>query len=289
VPPRKATPKKAVIKRGKTVQDVAEQNGVTLTDLLDANPELTAPKPGMVLNIPKPGYQGGQLSMWGGYTPGTNTSLGGLSSNAALGGATTNPQGYQGAQVNPWQGATPGYNTQLKPNNFISNFSNPYAGYQTAPQQYASRSNPSGAKPPTYSSLSAYASANHPPRFPGSNQGTAQPQVVQSANNYRGFESAAKISKAAKDDFFPLELLSLSRNETYNLDPWMTKYLEKLGYITPLGTTATTGGTGGYGVSKKRRRGGGGGGGGSAPRTPAAREPAFSTGSGFGGLVNWRI
>jgi hypothetical protein len=59
----------------------------------------------------------------------------------------------------------------------------------------------------------------------------------------------------------------------------------------PVGGYSTTGYGGGY---PRRRYGGGGGGYGGYSRggggyTQAKRAPAFSSGAGFGGLVNWRI
>jgi hypothetical protein len=59
----------------------------------------------------------------------------------------------------------------------------------------------------------------------------------------------------------------------------------------------TSGGGGGYGSGGRGRGGRGGGGGGKAPKAPsggtdyakAEREPAFGSGGGFRGLINWRI
>jgi hypothetical protein len=73
---------------------------------------------------------------------------------------------------------------------------------------------------------------------------------------------------------------------TYVPNSMALAVLERAGMIVK-DQPQNAGGSGGYG----RRRGGGGGrGGGSAPRMASEpRMPAFSSGSGNMGLINWRI
>jgi hypothetical protein len=75
---------------------------------------------------------------------------------------------------------------------------------------------------------------------------------------------------------------------TYTPNSMALAVLERAGMIVKDKPLASGGG-GGYGYSRRRGGGGGGRGGGSAPRVAAERMPAFSSGSGNMGLVNWRL
>jgi LysM repeat protein len=282
---------------GQSLDSIATQNGTDVQSLLAANPDMTAPKTGMVLNLPRPGFAAAPQIAGGAFNPNPTPGSeqwraqgfgGGLPSNAALGGTTNNPQGNNafqpGAQVNPWQGVTPGYNTQLKPNTSLaSDRTNQFAGYQYQP--------PATKTPyPVYSQ-----NIGNVPNIVG------QGPYPLYANNIAMPASAPAIKTAGtafaptfrtKDDYYPTELAA--RVNLLGLNPTQDQlnYLEKYGMITKTPQPAYAGGGGYRGRGGRGHGGGGGGGKGKIPyggQQQQDRLPAFSSGAGFNGLVNWRI
>jgi LysM repeat protein len=275
-----------VIKDGQTLDQIAAQTGTTVPDLLAANPDVSAPRTGMVLNIP-----GSQFNLKNtdrpNVVPGSPEwraqNIGGLPSNAALGGTTTNP----GGQVSMWGGTTPGYNQQQTPNTSFNNSSNPF-------------SNASGKN------LNPYAQYEYkPPRVntpqgpytvPG---GLGNPQRQTLGAPVQNVAAATPAQPIRPRPFaglpmnYPGGFMRWAREEmkqinspTYTPNSMALAVLERAGMIVKDKAPSSYGG-GGYG----RGRGGGGrgGGGSSAQRTSEPRMPAFSSGSGNMGLINWRI
>jgi LysM repeat protein len=256
------------IKDGQTLDQIAANNNSTVPDILKANPDMTAPKTGMVINVP--GSEGWRIQ---------NAYGGGQPSNAALGGTTTNPQG-----ANMWAGTTPGYNSLQtnQTNNFSPTAglqppaSNPFASYaHKTPLFPVPAWNPNAFATPA----EAIAKGQVPstPGQPQTPQQTAQPKPYQyDATAY--FKPLANMQNGLKNI-----LLKVDQGYTPNADEM--QWLNVAGLIEQ---TPTYGGGGGYGGYKNYyRRGRGGGGGGGYSKQP--KVPAFSSGAGFGGLVNWRI
>jgi len=291
---------------GQSLDNIATQNGTDVQSLLAANPDMTAPKTGMVLNLPRPGFaaapQIGGSALNPNPTPGSEQWRaqgfgGGLPSNAALGGTTTNPQGVNPTNFNMWQGVTPGYNQQLQPNNAYTNSSNPFKNTTGGNNPFAQ----SQYQPPAAAAKTPYPvfsqNIGNIPNIVG--QGPYPPYAQNVAAVQQGQVSAPAIKTAGtafaptfrtKDDYLPTQLAAQVNLLGLNPTADQLAYLEKYGMITKTPQPAYSGG-GGYG---RRRHGGGGGGGGKIklPNQPKQQNeglPAFSSGAGFNGLVNWRI
>jgi LysM repeat protein len=252
-----------VVTDSDTLETLASQNGVDPSNILDANPELKNLQTGQVINVPRPGSP--EWRDRGGI---------GLPSNAALGQTTNNPQGM-------WAGTTPGYNQQQLSNNWQSNQTNLASGNQFANYQYRPPVSGSLYVPPGLSQQQRTQTAQpataaqpiQPPR-----PTVAQPPTGLPSTYPGGFRRWAG------------EEMSQITNPGYIPNAMTLKVLETAGLIQPV--KKVTGG-GGFGYSRRRKGGGGGGGGnkrptGSAP-APQERLPAFSSGSGMNGLINWRI
>jgi LysM repeat protein len=328
-----------------TLESVASANGVDVTNVLAANPDMKSLQTGMVINVP--GSEAWRAQGYGGMSGGI-----GLPSNAALGGTTNNPQGrnrfdtrgnapeFRNSGTNAkelfetpavrnipsvgmniptpgeaWRGilnwspnrtgnaptipqeynpGTPVRNIPALGSNYsrsqavknyvnaapavlgkdeqVSPWQNPYSnGYFVAP------SNPAAARPPT-----------NTPGTPGAfnaainaiTQSLGNPQQIQqtAAPFGQGYQYMSR-------NLYHQQIRTKVDTAGYMPTPGELNILETMGFIKKDKTSV---GGGGYG--RKRGRGGGGGGGknlGGGGGVP--REPAFAGGSGFGGLVNWRI
>lgn len=256
-----------VVADGDTLSTIAGANGTTEADLLAANPDLKQLKTGMVLSAPQQAMRGRSY--------GVNNAPGGigLPSNAALGQTTNNP----GGQVSMWGGTTPGYNTQLTPNTWQSNQTNiaggnPYANYQYRPP----------VSGPLYVPPGLGRTPNTPAQ-PAAPATPAQPLAPATPPSLPSTYPGGFRRWVGKE-------MEQINDPNYTPNSVTLKYLEKLGLIKPIQQTAG----GGYGGYSRRRGGGGGrGGGGRGPgkafTQQAERMPAFSSGSGGFGLINWRI
>lgn len=257
------------VKDGDTLEKIANANGTTPTDLLNANPDVRSITTGMVLNAPQPGQANWQ---------GSGYATGGLPSNAPLSAATsTNPSGN-----NPYAGMDPKASLIGRGRGTGTNFGTPTVN--DMPYSYFgtdAKTTPVNPVTNSYNVASRGANATMAPaQIPTATTSTTNP--------YSGFSSLASQSRAAKNDFIPLEYLSLAQSPAYTPSPEQTAYLERMGYLTK-NTQASSGGGGYY---RNYGRGGGRGGGGSGtPRVSQAQAkvPAFASGSGFKGLINWRI
>jgi LysM repeat protein len=242
-----------------TLESVASANGVDVTNVLAANPDMKNLQTGMVINVP--GSEAWRAQGYGGMSPGPIGGVG-LPSNAALGGTTNNPQGSNPFAMNQI-GVFSNNNTQ---NSFNQNtFANQEKGYNTFPTPYGPTPPPGYVAPPNPT-----VNALTPPKTNTSTPpaGFYQSQYQYMSRNLYHQQIRTKVDTAG-----------------YMPTPGELNILETMGFIKKDKTSSG----GGYGG--KRGRGGGGGGrktlgtgGGGVPR-----EPAFSGGSGFGGLVNWRI
>lgn len=304
---------KYTVKDGQTLPDVAKAAGTTPADIVNANPQMSSPQTGMVLNIPKPdftGVSGLNGTQYGLNRPGMNTGTQqystpagpnpfappnvpnagranrptppgaqtqqpaggmGLPQNAAQGATTTNPQG-----TNPLANA---YNSFL---NFtgVKNY-NPNGSPTPAEQMI----NPNAGKPPT--GFTPITGATPPSTGPNTASVSPMPNIPPSN----------------------LSPIFAQKLQTGNLNPDELKYAIYKGWVAPANRPQTqTFGSGiafpkgnpnnkfwnsNRGKSSKSpagRGGGGGNGGGVQPRyTQQNNTPAFSSGAGFGGLVNWRV
>lgn len=269
-----------IVKRGQTLDQIAAANNTDPAALLDANPDVTTIRTGMVLNVP-----GSQFSLKNtdrpNAVPGSPEwraqNIGGLPSNAALGSTTTNPQGYQGGQVSMWGNATPGYNERLTPNTSFNNSSNPF-------------SNATGRNLNPYAQYQYRPPVQGPYTVPGglgNNQtlgATTQNTAVTSPTAPRPRSYAPRGNFTTFIDNITAQVGLGGRLPT----EFELQYLEQHGRIKRTSSTSAGGGGGGYGGYGRGR---GGGRGSSAPRQSQPRLPAFSTGGsrGFGGLVSWRL
>ena len=266
---------------GQTLDQLAAQNGVGVTDILNANPDMTAPKTGMVLNVPN-NYNINMRSR--GYAPGkTKDDLygGGLPSNSALGGLSTNA-------VNQ---VPNNYNQDQRGRTFGQPAPSPYQPFGSLNQKL-----PYSPASTQYNPPSSFSGSVGLPGGMGQSQidaartalQTGQAQVSAPAIKMAGTAFAPTFR--TKDDYLPTQIAALAHMDTYKPTDYELKYLERYGMITKTPQPAFSSGYG-------RRRGGRGGGSGSGVgtgKTPKAtqqadRLPAFSSGGGFNGLVNWRI
>ena len=266
------------VEDGQTLDQIAQANNTTVPDLLAANPDMTTPKTGMVLNLGAPGaYRPAydpSARLGAEYGPGTTPS-----SSVSV---TTNPTGWAGNRgyapttqstiPTLGQSSTLGFNPipQAKPLGSLQNAFNSVV--QQAPRIIN--------KVAAISPLAAISEmVNGPivnPQVATATTGT--PQANAST------PSLAKQQKQAKDDFLPLEYLSLMQSPAYEPTEAQVKYLEKMGYIQKNTPPVPS-----YSIGRYKRRGGGGGRSGRPTSSAAPRAPAFSSGAGFGGLVNWRL
>jgi LysM repeat protein len=247
-----------------TLESLASSAGVDPTNILDANPELKNLQTGQVINVPRPGSP--EWRDRGGI---------GLPSNAALGSTTNNPQG-----VSMWAGTTPGYNQQQRPNTWQSNQTNIASGNPFANSQYRPPVATGSVYVPPGLSQQQRTQVPQSPQTPTTppRPTVAQPPTGLPSTYPGGFRRWAG------------EEMAQINSPGYTPNAMTLKVLETAGLIQK-STPAPSFGGGGF----SRRRGGGGGGGGRQPRlpgvapTPQERLPAFSSGGGFNGLVNWRI
>jgi hypothetical protein len=287
------------VRDGDTIETIAQTTGASPVDLLAANPELKQVRTGMVINAPVVNQD--MRGRGYGQAPGGI----GLPSNSALGGATTNPGGWSGvsgsAGAANYNQTRPDYSILTTPRN-SSGVPVSTANAQMRGRGYSQPAAPSfsGALyvPP---GLSQTQRAAIPGILQGRGMSITTPQAATStatAPPLTGmFTSAASQARAAKNDFLPLEFLSLAQSPNYTPSAWQTAYLERLGYLKKDNQTTVSGyGGGGYGRGGRGGGGGGGSGGGSRGGSTGARggggvtrAPAFSSGASFRGLVNWRI
>lgn len=268
---------KTTVKDGQTVEDISAQTGIPPIDILNANPDVKNFQTGMVINIP-------QGSVWQGH------GVGGVPTNGPIGGTTTNPTGY-----NMWAGTTPGYNNLQKPDGpYQKNQAGiqlPYNPTPTALYNFATLQNsPQLWKPITTGVLGAIGGAvnratqnaiggaqtqqTNPPAPPVPNVNQLYPDETFLQRNPEVRFALQSIVNKASGDYVPTDR--------------EMKWLEAHGWVKPVQQTASgSGGYGGYGRYRRGGRGGGGRGGGGG--SSSYRAPAFSSGGGFNGLVNWRL
>jgi LysM repeat protein len=278
-----------------TLESVASANGVDVTNVLAANPDMKNLQTGMVINVP--GSEAWRAQGYGGMSPGSAAPIpgseawraqgyGGMSggiglpSNAALGGMTNNPQGNNPFNVNQpgaFGSNQPGANglqvTQPAPQgggflDWIKGLGQgvPVGGTPSPYQTYKPPSNLAWSQNLAAEAIQA--------TTPKTNTSTPPPGFFQSQYQY--------MSR----NLYHQQIRTKVDTAGYMPTPGELNILETMGFIKKDKTSV---GGGGYG--RKRGRGGGGGGGGKnlGGGGGVPREPAFSGGSGFGGLVNWRI
>jgi hypothetical protein len=270
----------AIIKDGQTLEDIAKANDTRVEDILAANQHMAAPKTGMVINLPvgaatlTPDAASYRVpNPTAAQERGYEYRPGGLPSNAALGGATTNPLGRT---------SRTGYSTlgasfpvpHLPGSDFVSNL----LTLKNSPQLWS---------PVQTGVLGAFGQAlNNAQQSVLGSTNTSAPAVTQKVtipspqfNTF--FDANPEVRQALQATY---NKVMTSNNYT----PEEIKFLEYHGWIEKAPTPTASGGYGGY---NRYRRGGGGGGGGTkaTPQPAEPRAPAFSSGQSSFGLVNWRI
>ena len=297
------------VKDGDTLSTIAANTGSTVPGILNANPDMTAPKTGMVLNAPASDYKtaaftpptatggggAGLANLSQPSTPsmylGQGVSLGpggaGLPSNAALGATTTNPQG-----INPttttWQARL-----QALEKSGRNQPPSPLAGVGQAVSDWW-RGLVSPITKPSQKVLERYG------QTPGAGVATPSASATNQPSLIGGLPSAAGISKQNLINS-ALRLMEKVSDPKYTPTPAELQALARHRLIKRSSPKAYGGLTGNYsyGALQNLRRGYGGGGGGPqsggggtqyAQRyNPDYNASAFSGGGGMRGLINWRI
>jgi LysM repeat protein len=284
-----------VVKDGDTLETISAASGGNPNNILNNNPDMRNLQTGMVINVP--GSEAWRAQGYGGMSPGPAAPIpgseawraqgyGGMSggiglpSNAALGGTTSNPQGNNPFNVNQpgaFGSNQPGANglrvTQPAPQgggflDWVKGLGQnvPVGGTPSPYQTYKPPSNSTWSQQPVAAAIQA--------TTPKTNTSTPPAGFYQSQYQY--------MSR----NLFHQQIRTKVDTAGYMPTPGELNILETMGFIKKDKTAS--GGGGGY----RRGRGGGGGGRGKNPGLGGGgvpREPAFAGGSGFGGLVNWRI
>lgn len=310
-----------------TLETIASANGVNPVDVLSANPDMKKLQTGMVINVGSPltqgkdvdgaGFLGTQKSVYGGM---------GLPSNAQFG-YLMNNRGENPYDAMRGRGNQPSYLQTLERNQAMQQQTvrnaltteNPYQGYgpnaprgeqrqyplyknntvaPNASQRYPLYANSNPAPTPLYPIYAQNAmdmQQNRPtpnttvnrPQIPTAPPGASTPVVPTSPASSISTDQA----RAAEWRQWTMNQMSLinAKGSTYVPSPVVMKYLSDRGLITQDTSQNIGGGFGGNRWRSGGRGGGGGGGGRRGGGGGVPRAPAFSTGNGFGGLVNWRI
>ena len=260
--------KEYVVKDGDTLTDISKNTGAPEKDILNTNPDMKAPQTGMVLNVPAPGSEAWRVQ----------NAYGGLPSNAALGATTTNPMGANyaaasNAQLQTYGAALGGAQEQFKAGGTLTGFAPKPSGYgYTSPQ--------GGGYNPFAPAVAAGSIAGGVPS--PATAGAPQPSVI--APNAPGFNRREKPQSYRPDvqARSTQALIQKVSDKNYTPTDVELQVLTNLGLLRRASPQANGGMYGNYSYSSFRRRGYGGGG-------RQSRAPAFSSGGGFRGLVNWRI
>jgi LysM repeat protein len=319
-----AGPTTATIKDGDTVESIAAANGVDVTNVLAVNPDMTTPKTGMVINLPRPGSEAWRVQNV--YKPAGGI---GLPSNAVMGDLATN-QGINTNNRRTSERNPKGNSKELFETPAVRNIPSVGMNVPTLAEAWSGILN---WQPAAMSGNAVTIPQNYNPGTPvknlpalGTNYSRAQalrsfvnaapavlgkdeeisPWVNPYSNGYfvaptpTPTPAAQTIAQATTTAApFGQGYQYMSRNllhnqirtkvetEGYVPTPGELNILEKMGFVKR--TPTAQGGGGGY--SFRKGRGGGGYGGGYKPRyvQQGDRLPAFSTGQGIRGLVSWRI
>ncbi len=285
--------KQVTVADGDTISTIAGANGTTPDALLGANPDVKSLKTGMVIRTPSP------VNMWQGVTPGANGMIGGpaptpgseawraqnaggigVPSSGPLGATAVSPQrgGFGGTGRPQAAAPTTGFGSQSPFQPFP-----PLANNTPRPQssQFSQPWNPNAYATPLERLVNPQA------QVPGmAPQPTQQPSSPSRPRQFAPRENLVTL----------LDSITAATGQTGRLPTaFELELLQEHGRANP--TRPPVYGGGGY-SSNSRRRGGGGGGGGRGPARqqnggytydPRERQPAFGTGTGFKGLINWRI
>jgi LysM repeat protein len=268
------------VKQGDTVASIANATGLSVDALLNANPDVTIPKTGMVLSTPA---LTSQIAGEKNYNPipasaGSEVwrtqqqNSGTWANNAAYGSTTTNPQGNNYAaqqaymQNNPdVQAGMQAYSSSIQQQSRAINQTyvdargnvqtgNPFASYQNVSR--TTLRSPQGSISVAPVQTSPNINGQAPITGPhGASEAESMSNILDQILAETGPQYDANGN-----------LISNGRMAT----DWEMNLLKYYSAITPASQTASSGGGsrgGGYGKS----------------------VPAFGSGSGFGGLVNWRI
>lgn len=255
-----------VVADGDTVSSIASKNNTTPKNFLDANPELKNLRTGMVVTVPN-GRKKDDT-----YTPGGLGIPSAGPVGAALGGLSTYRESEKSTGV---------YTPPKAP-------VNPYASNPFYKQGITNPVNTPGYSLPGATNAPAWARGINNAATQTVNPLASVPTAPQTTAFTPNFRT--------KDDYYPTQLAALIKmSSTRKATPTELAYLEKYGMIKKTVPQPAYSSYGGRGYSRGGGRGGGGGG--SVAKTPTGtqqvqqgdRLPAFSSGSGFNGLVNWRL
>lgn len=275
-----ATPAQSqyTVKDNDTIASIASVTGAQPEDVLNANPDVNTIQTGMVLNVPR---QTTANLTGANNAVGVTQNVGGLPSNAALGATTNNPQGLGGGLGGGVNASTPtGFDRAMKPSRGVQNIFNSIAntwqqGNQPGSYRPVGGPNPQAAIYAQPAQALSGAPLNAPTQTQTNPTSPQRRTVSQPRGNFTTFIDNI-TSQVGPNGRMPTA--------------FELKYLIEHGRVKPAQTPSSAYG-GGFGG------GGGGGGGGrggvgtvrNSTGGYASREPAFSSGAGFRGLVNWRI
>lgn len=280
-------PKNYTVKDGDTLATIAGQTGTTVPNILDANPELKNIRPGLVMNLPNI------------QDIAASHNIGGLPSNAALGGTTTNPLGVNPRDQQSIAGTADYQAGMLAYSNAISQQSvrrggenpspfsslgveNPFAKYEYKPPRQGNQPyRPVGGPRPQEAQF-----AQQPKALSGAPLNAQQPQQPQ----YPQYPKRKTTSAPRENMVTLLDSITSQTGPTGRIPTdFELKLLLEHGRIKPVQQQNTSMYYGGGSFSGRRRKKGGGGNGGGGNGYYSDTEPKFSSSGGFRGLVNWRI
>ena len=246
---------------GQTLDSIATANNTSVPDILRSNPDLRSPQTGVVINLPRPGsdaWRAQNINQAGGI---------GLPSNAALGETSYNQLG-----INSMRGRGTNRNASLP------GYTAPTMGYTP---YNASNFSTGNNVPPLLASNNFGGSGTTPygPPAPGGYQAQPNNTTPPPGAYMQQYQYMSR-------NLFHQQIRTKVDTAGYVPTSGELNILEKMGFIKKDQTSRG----GGRGYSRGRGGGGrGGGSGGGGGGGGVSREPAFSSGSGSFGLVNWRI
>lgn len=284
-------PSNYTVKEGDNLDTIATATGTTPADILAANPDVQQVRTGMVLKahgIPTAPMPASQSVSMGGWNSGNVPNPGGVGlpsagpQGAAPGGLGNPPaRSYRpGAQGAAYQAAQNPYarNPYANIPGYVPPNAQPVANIPGVPAQYQPVYPGAANQPGTPATWA------HPAPAAGQPPAAVTPQG-QGRGTIDPWRSKAQW----------LDTIKTQQTLGYVPTPAEMATLIGLGVLKPASRSTGGGGSPYYPQFGRKHGGGGGGGGGWShggggyPQGSRNKAPAFSAGSGFHGLVNWRI
>ncbi len=284
---RGGVPSTYTVKDGDNLQKISSNTGTTPDAILNANPEMKVPQTGMVLNTPPPPSNFTPYAQGGNLTGGNMTGGLGLPKPTWNGGIN-NPTYTQGEKT-PGVSSPSNFGQQKPTPGGLSSQSQSQAGGGYS--QYSDITGGMvflpGQNPALDSSLPKWKQPSQP----------AKPTVTTPTQTGKAPDWAAKLDDIMKSNMLDKLTAEVGTNIGRIPTDWEMQMLVENNRVKPMTAQVPQSSYGGGGYSYRRYSGGYGGGGGgrgyssggggyyNAPR----KTPAFSSNSGFRGLVNWRL